>query len=382
MNNKIILVLKKELREIFRDKKSLSMMLIIPFMIPLIIIGMSALFTSEVDKDIEVYNSIGFGYELSIQEKDLLKELKVDYKTGTEESIKEEFDKGNIKAYILFKDNKYTIYYDESNTDSSEASVLSRSYLESYRDLLETNYLLRNNVNINEFKNLLSYKVESVEKQNFYSNYIINYSFMFIVMAIAISATYSATDATAGEKERGTLETLLTFPIRSKDIILGKFISVCLSSIITGLLSLVLAIISIIYVGNNYSIYEGTTLLNSNIIIAAVAIIITVSILVSGLCIAIASKSKSFKEAQSALTPITFITAFPGMIVTILNINNSLGLSIIPFINYSLIFNDVVKGDINYLYLITMLLSTIIFIGIIIHLIIKQYKSEKILFAN
>ena len=118
MNNKIMLVLKKELREIFRDKKSLSMMLIIPFMIPIIIIGMSALFTSEVNKDIEVYNSIGFGYELSIQEKDLLKELKVDYKTGTEEKIKEEFDKGNIKAYILLNDGKYKIYYDESNTDT------------------------------------------------------------------------------------------------------------------------------------------------------------------------------------------------------------------------------------------------------------------------
>ena len=43
-------------------------------------------------------------------------------------------------------------------------------------------------------------------------------------MAITVSATYPSTDSTAGEKERGTLETLLTFPIRSKDIIVGKFL--------------------------------------------------------------------------------------------------------------------------------------------------------------
>ena len=53
------------------------------------------------------------------------------------------------------------------------------------------------------------------------------------MMAITVSATYPATDTTAGERERGTLETLLTFPIKSKDIIVGKFLGVTVSSIIT-----------------------------------------------------------------------------------------------------------------------------------------------------
>ena len=59
MKNNIFNILKKELRETFRDKKSLSMMLVIPFMIPLIIIGMSALFNSEQDKPVTDYNKIG-----------------------------------------------------------------------------------------------------------------------------------------------------------------------------------------------------------------------------------------------------------------------------------------------------------------------------------
>ena len=382
MKSKIILMLKKELREIFRDKKSLVMMLVIPFMIPIIIIGMSALFSSEMNKDIGLYNKIGFNYELSEEEKEIAKSNEVDYVVGTEDELKELFNKGEINAYIVLTDKVYKIYFDESNTDSTQSEGLAISYLESYKKYLESNYLLINGVNVDQFNNLLLYETESVEKQNYFSNYIVNYSFMFIVMAIAISATYPATDATAGEKERGTLETLLTFPIRSKDIIIGKFISVSLSSIITGLLSLVLAIISLLFVQNTYSIYEGTTLINGSIVIAAVAIIITLSILVSGLCIAIASMSKSFKEAQSSLTPITFITAFPGMIVTLLNVKNSIVLSMIPFINYSLIFDDVVKGNLNYLYLLVMFISTIILISIVIKYIIGQYKSEKILFTN
>ena len=66
--NKTFLILKKELRELFRDKKSLAMMLIIPIFIPLIIIGMSALFESQTDVDVNTYNKIGFNYELSPEE--------------------------------------------------------------------------------------------------------------------------------------------------------------------------------------------------------------------------------------------------------------------------------------------------------------------------
>ena len=65
MKNNLFNMLKKELREMFRDKKSLSMMLIIPLMIPLLVIGMSALFESQVNKSVDEYNKIGFSYERS-----------------------------------------------------------------------------------------------------------------------------------------------------------------------------------------------------------------------------------------------------------------------------------------------------------------------------
>ena len=62
MKNNLWNILKKELRELFRDKKSLAMMLIIPIFIPLIMLGMSALFEAQANKDIEEYNKIGFAY--------------------------------------------------------------------------------------------------------------------------------------------------------------------------------------------------------------------------------------------------------------------------------------------------------------------------------
>ena len=378
--NKTLLILKKELREVFRDKKSLAMMLIIPVLIPLIIIGMSALFESETSTDVNTYNKIGFNYELSDIELEILDSLEIDYSINDTDALEEEFNNQKINSYITKENNHYVINYDSANIESSGSASLAESFLETYKSVLEENYLSNNNVDILEFNNLLTYEEKTQEQQNYFANYIVNYAFLFILMAITVSATYPATDATAGEKERGTLETLLTFPIKSKDIIIGKLLSVTLSSIITGVLGLILSVLAIIYVGNTYDIYSGTELLNAPIIIYALIIIIAYSIMISGLCIAIASMSKSFKEAQSALTPLTFIAFFPGMIVFMIDISNNAILSLIPFINFSMIFTDVTNNNLNILYLILMLISTIVIITIVITYIIRQYKSEKILF--
>lgn len=378
--NKTLLILKKELREVFRDKKSLAMMLIIPVLIPLIIIGMSALFESETSTDVNTYNKIGFNYELSDIELEILDSLEIDYSINDTESLEEEFNNQEINSYITKENNHYVINYDSANIESSGSASLSESFLETYKSVLEENYLSNSNVDVSEFNNLLTYEEKTQEQQNYFANYIVNYAFLFILMAITVSATYPATDATAGEKERGTLETLLTFPIKSKDIIIGKLLSVTLSSIITGVLGLILSVLAILYVGNTYDIYSGTELLNAPIIIYALIIIIAYSIMISGLCIAIASMSKSFKEAQSALTPLTFIAFFPGMIVFMIDISNNAILSLIPFINFSMIFTDVTNNNLNILYLILMFISTIVIITIVITYIIRQYKSEKILF--
>ena len=380
--NKTLLILKKELRELFRDKKSLAMMLIIPIFIPLIIIGMSALFQSQTEADVTTYNKIGFNYELSPTEIEILDSLEIDYTVASTEELESSFNNKELNSYITKENNNYIINYDEANIESSQAAVMAQSYLETYKSVLEANYLTENNVDVNTFNNLLTYEQKSIEQQNFYSNYIVNYAFLFILMAITVSATYPATDATAGEKERGTLETLLTFPIKSKDIIVGKLLNVTLSSIITGLLSLILAILAIIYIQNTFDIYNGANLLNAPIIISSIVIIIAFSIMISGLCIAIASMSKTFKEAQSALTPLTFIAFFPGMIAFMLNIKTNAILSIIPFLNFSVIFTDITNGNLNILHLILMFISTIIIIVIVIYYIIKQYKSEKVLFTN
>ena len=382
MKNNLWNILKKELRELFRDKKSLAMMLVIPIFIPLLVIGMSALFESQMNVDTEEYNKIGFSYELSEAEESIAKEMDIDVVFGTTKELKEKYEEGNIDLYITKKDNHYTIHSDGSD-NSSYASNLMETYFNTYKEVLQQESLSKQKINPDDILNIITVDEKVVEEDNFFASYIQNYAFLFILMAITVSATYPATDTTAGERERGTLETLLTFPIKSKDIIIGKFLGVTVSSIITGLLSLALAVISLFISKDMFTIYEGVnTMYSLSSIIYAVVVIVTYSFFISGLCIAIASTSKTFKEAQSALTPLTFISLFPGMIAFMIGITTNTLISIIPFLNFTTIFTDITAGNINILHIFLMMLSTVIYISIVFYYIIKQYKSEKVLFAK
>ena len=382
MNNNLMNILKKELRELFRDKKSLGMMLVIPIFIPLVIIGMSALFENQVNKDVEEYNKIGFAYEMDAVEENIAKEMNIEVVNGTETELKQKFEKSEIDLYVTKDNNKYIINSNSSDT-SSYAVNLIELYYDTYKQYLQKNYLQENNIDSEKFLNIITIEKNMLEEENFFANYIKNYAFLFIIMAITVSATYPATDTTAGERERGTLETLLTFPIKSKDIIIGKFLGVTVSSIITGMVSLVLAIISLVISQKMFSIYEGIDIMFSiTSIVFAVIVIIVMSLFISGLCIAIASTSKTFKEAQSALTPLTFIAFFPGMIAFMMGITGTPLLSIIPFLNFTVIFTDINNGSIDILNIILMTISTIIYISIVFSYIIKQYKSEKVLFSK
>ena len=107
--------------------------------------------------------------------------------------------------------------------------------------------------------------------------------------------------------------------------------------------------------------------------------IISSALIIAGLCIAIASRSKSFKEAQSALQPIQFLVLVP-LLLPMAGVETNFLISIIPMVGQGMLLNDLFGNGVTYLNVISMFISSIIFIVLIILIISKQYKSEKVLF--
>lgn len=386
MKSKIFVILKKEMRELFRDKKSLAMMLIIPFLIPVLVLGMSALFEFQMKED-EENKQLYFAYELTEMEKEIAEALELKVIIQSEEELTENLKQEKIDFYIGKDKNKNPNSFVINKGDITTNTALATLFIEHYKQQLQSNYLIENNLNPNLVLNMVTVEENVVDEkateENYFANYIKNYAFLFIMMAIVVSATYPATDTTAGERERGTLETLLTFPVKSRDIIIGKYLSITLSSIITGIISLLLATVSLGISQHLFSLYKGLHMIYSmESIFYGIVVIIVYSFFISGLCIAIASKSKTFKEAQSALTPLNFISFFPGMIAFMIGTKSSLLLSCVPFLNFTMLFTDITNGTIHFGNILVMILSSVFYISLVLVFIIKQYKSERVLFVK
>lgn len=379
MNN-ILITLKKELKLIIRDKKSLLMMAITPLFIPIFVILMSYIYEElTVNKDDKTYQ-IGVNYELSSTEKELLSdEVKYTVYSNSKE-LEEAYNSNKILAYIVRDNNSYNIYANIQSEDGSMVTSLITNYLDNYNNYLGQSYLVNNNIDLSKVYNNLNYNVTEIKGESIFGNQIILMAITFTIMAITLSCIYTSTDTTAGEKERGTLETILTFPISRKELIFGKYLAISISGIVTLLIGVLLSIVSLYYVKNSFSIYDNVIFnINTITILLTILILLFYTLFISGLCITIASFTKSFKEAQSALTPISLVTCIP-MFLEMLNINISGVLSFIPIINHTIVINNILTSSININNILITIISSIIYIIVLLLFINKMYKSEKILF--
>lgn len=379
MNN-ILITLKKELKLIIRDKKSLLMMAITPLFIPIFVILMSYIYEElTVNKEDKTYQ-IGVNYELSSTERELLSdEVKYTVYSSSEE-LKEAYNSNKILAYIVRDNNSYNIYANIQSEDGSMVTSLITNYLDNYNNYLGQSYLVNNNIDLSKVYNNLNYNVTEIKGESIFGNQIILMAITFTIMAITLSCIYTSTDTTAGEKERGTLETILTFPISRKELIFGKYLAISISGIVTLLIGVFLSIVSLYYVKNSFSIYDNVIFnINTITILLTILILLFYTLFISGLCITIASFTKSFKEAQSALTPISLATCIL-MFLEMLNINISGLLSFIPIINHTIVINNILTSSININNILITIISSIIYIIVLLLFINKMYKSEKILF--
>ena len=389
MNKNILITIKKELRGILRDKKSLLMMLVTPLMVPLFIFVFSALYDTEMTKTEEVDKEptiIGVNYEFSDEEKVIAKEINIEPKYyDTKERLEEGYNDHEYSAYIIKEDSNYVIYANVNETNSMQSNNLAQQYLESYNIYLGKNKLEQIGIDFNEIFSNVTYETNELEGHNSLIDMILSMGMIFAIMSISLTAIYGVTDTTAGEKERGTLETFLTFPIKSSELIMGKYLAITISSLVTAIISMIFLVGSIAIASSMFEIYNDAYI-NINVISILVSLLIMFSyaFFISGLCIAVASFSKTYKEAQSALTPISFITMVP-MFLNIMEIKLNYYISFIPVVSQTMLLDEMLTSNMsefNFAFLLISIASTVVYSLLIIKLITKMYRSEKVLFSN
>jgi len=383
MKNKSMIfeIIKKELRDVIRDKKTLIMMIVVPIVLFPIFFGIMLTMQEDMmNVEEEVYNTIGFAFETDEAMNTIIEEMEIQKQTGTEEEFKEKLTNGEINAYITLKESEFTIYYTEQDTYGLATLELAYELLAGYTQSIQSQMLTSEGLIPEEIFNVYTVKEEDVSNRDAYTEMILGMVPSFILMSATLTAIFSAIDMTAGEKERGTLETLLTFPIKNSDIITGKFLATTICTVVSSLLGFSSMYAVLYYMSGKLETFSGMELLSVKSIILVLIIFVVFSMLVSALAIVIASKAKSFKEAQNSSQPLSFLCLVP-MFISMMEIELNTTLALIPFVNVSLLINQILANAVNMQYFMIMVVSNIVFIYIILKAISKLYKSDKILFS-
>ena len=113
-------------------------------------------------------------------------------------------------------------------------------------------------------------------------------------------------------------------------------------------------------------------------IILVIIVLVVASCLSAGICIALTGNAKTFKEAQSKQSIISFLSIIP-MFAGLIQVSSNI-LYLIPITNCGMVLNEIFLGSINYSNLLLVIVSTVIYTFIILLYISRQYKSEKTLF--
>lgn len=383
--NNIFITIKKELRSVFRDKKTIIMILAFPLMIGVLIFLYGFMDTEMVGDDKTKYK-VGINYTPTEVEQVYIKEMQLEAKEyRSNEALKEAYNNGDLEAYILKENDTYTIYIDDSDMTATTVGTLVESYLTSYNKYLGDLYLYQNNIdpevvydNIQiEFKNVDG---EETSATALMLTMVMGIAFSYIIISISLATINMATSAIATEKENGTLETILTLPITTNELIIGKYLATVIIGLCSSIMGFIITLVSIKIASLKFEIYKEFTM-NFPTIALGILICFVASCLIAGLAIAATSSSKSYKEAQAAGQTLEIISMIP-MFIQVLDLNTTTYFYFIPILSHTTILMDLYSNNINYMNLLYTIISTIIYTVIILKFLLTKFKSEKVLFQS
>ncbi|HEY5228971.1 MAG TPA: ABC transporter permease, partial [Opitutaceae bacterium] len=206
-----------------------------------------------------------------------------------------------------------------------------------------------------------------------------------IVMLCLVGATYPAIDLTAGEKERGTMETLLCSPASRTDIVLGKFLMVLtgsLSAVFFSLLSLGATTLALARAVASGAANGGLPKIDPMGLLGVLAMVVPVAVLFSALVFSISLFAKSQKEAQSYLTPLMLAVIMPCGIALLPGIELSFGLALIPIANVSLVCKEMLSGVWHWGYIGVIFGSTAVYAAAALAVAVRMFGREGVLFRT
>lgn len=396
----ISVVYRKELREWLRDRRTLISTVLVPLLaFPLLIVGMIGIVSVMVGKmEKEVPKVMILGGEDSPELRERLHKLDkleiVPYADNWKDQISNkeiraavEIPKGFQASLAEGTAPTVNVYYYEGELKSSIGATHLQDAVKEYRDNVVKERLAAKNLPASVLTPF-EIKQENVAPPEKVSGASIGGFIGYAVILLClVGAMYPAIDLTAGEKERGTIETILSSPVSRFDLVMGKFLLVFSASLVSAILSVTSMGSSFAVLGHSHLMQSsGGQNLNLNLgllsVVAVFFMALPLAVLFSAVLMTIALFAKSYKEAQSYLTPITFLVVIPAIASIMPGVELTPKLALIPVLNTSLVCKEIIAGTYHWNSIILIFISTCVYAGAAIFLAVKMFQREDVLFRS
>jgi len=392
----IKLIFIKELVGTIRDKRTIIAMIIIPLIFyPLLFTGigyfskLGSMKSEEAKSKIVIY-----GAEFAPQLVKYLQDSeKIELLTIGEDSPAK-LQNGDIQAVLVIpsdfkykieqeKPGKLILKYDTTEAKSRVAQKRVNQIIEKYKGEILLQRISRLNLK-EEFLTPLILQEENIATaEKMAGSFLALLLPYLIIILIFAGAMHTAVDITAGEKERGTIATLLVSQVSRLEIVLGKCLAVMLisfTSMVLGLLGLTLAFLL------GASIAGGIEGMNFGISINTIFLLFLVLFPLVGLASAalvmVGIFARNIREASNYITPIYMLTVFLGVISISQGMELSGKMFLVPILNSSFVFKELLMGKICWNHIILTFSANIIIAGIALFGATRLFNKEEVLFRS
>lgn len=400
---------KKEIMDVIRDKKTLLVMIVLPLILyPLLFIVIlqviTMINTSEtsneykyayVGKDsitVDAISKLNNWIDSDDNELEYDIKLSVKYIGEDEKTLNEALNKEKIDAYIKVSEKYGQVFYKINYLSSVSNSANCESYLteelEGLNEESAKEKISESGLDVDSV--LYPVVCDSVDKasgEEAMGNVLGSVIPFLLITSVLMGCVYPAIDATSGEKERGTLETLLTCPINNLELIMSKFLSVATIaafSVFINMISVggiaVYLYLTMKSLSSKFDDFNFSTFIPALIIV--IFCILAFALFMSAVVMCICAFAKSFKEANNYVSPIMIVVLLVGYVGFIPNVKLTTTMSLIPVVNVVLLLKNLLAFKYEIGTILLVLMSNIVYAGITVWFLSRIYDSESILFGE
>ena len=403
----IVRVARKEILSTVRDRRAIVSNLLVPLiLLPALMLGLPLALGGLFARETATVTDIGVeGLEHltpELRQRLVAQNLQLAATDRPQEAVTDDTYPVALSVPAEFRDRvaagepvSVTIYSKTGNLRSELNAGKVQSAVQAYRQALVTERVRAAGLDPEILQPVAVQTVDASREQEIASGQLAWLIPFFIAIWTLVGGQMTAIDATAGEKERGTLEVLLVAPIRRTEVVFGKF----LATLLFGLSAAMMAIVGFLLGGwvlrsivaprmgseanEMMQIFGGSI----SVDVPTVALLLGSSLLLAGmvaaLLLAIAMFARSYKEAQSYIGPLSFVFILPAMGLQFRDLIDVGGaVNWIPVLNVLVLMDDLIGGTATAPQVAATWLALLVTIAVLLAFSHRTFQREDVIFRT